>query len=265
MTHNQEQSVYYVPGAIILAGVIIAGAVYFSNKGSGEPVAQKANTPAKTTVSAGIPSKILESEHVLGNLNAPVTIIEYSDTECPFCKRHQTSMNTLMDTYGKDGKVAWVYRHFPLDALHSKARKEAEATECAAELGGNTKFWAMINAIYTNTPGNNGLDAAQLPIFAKQVGLDVSKFNTCLSSGKMAATVDAQAKDGAKAGARGTPYSVMMLKNTLSKSQESAVTSFVTQSGLTANVTISSDKNRIVLNGALPLAAITGIIDAIEK
>lgn len=264
MTQKQDQSVYYVPGAILLAGFIIAGAIYFTQKGDSPSVVNKPNTPAKTNT-AGAPAPISADEHILGNPNADVVIIEYSDTECPFCKRHQTTMNNIIDAYGKDGQVAWVYRHFPLDALHSKARKEAEATECVNELGGNTAFWKMLNTIYTKTPGNNGLDAAQLPIFAKEAGVDVTKFNTCLSSGKYASKVEEQYQDGIKAGARGTPYGVVVLKSALSKTAESKISNFIAQRGLGDNVSISSDKKRIVVSGALPETVLKTIIDSIIK
>ncbi|MCI0542492.1 thioredoxin domain-containing protein [bacterium] len=97
-------------------------------------------------------------EHILGNPNAEIFIIEYSDLECPFCKRFHETMKQAMEQYGKDGQVAWVYRHFPLDAIHNKARKEAEATECAGELGGNDMFWKYTNKLMEITPSNNQLD-----------------------------------------------------------------------------------------------------------
>jgi protein-disulfide isomerase len=105
---------------------------------------------------------VTEKDHITGNPQADVVLIEYSDTECPFCKRFHETMIQVMAEYGASGKVAWVYRHFPLDALHSKARHEAEATECATELGGNEKFWAYLNKLEEITPSNNGLDASLL-------------------------------------------------------------------------------------------------------
>lgn len=110
-------------------------------------------------------------DHVLGNPNADVLIIEYSDTECPFCKQFHETMHQVMDQYGKDGKVAWVYRHSPIDQLHPKARKEAEALECANEQGGNDAFWKYADKLFEITPSNNGLDAAQLPVIAAMIGL----------------------------------------------------------------------------------------------
>ena len=118
-----------------------------------------------------------------------------------------------MEEYGKDGKVAWIYRHFPIDSLHSKARKEAEATECANELGGVEKFWEYTNTLYEITNSNDSLDPAELPKIAKTVGLDVKAFNTCLSSGKYADKVEADYQDAVKAGGRGTPNSILVTKD----------------------------------------------------
>ncbi|MEK7118005.1 MAG: thioredoxin domain-containing protein [Patescibacteria group bacterium] len=110
-------------------------------------------------------------DHVLGNTNADVLMVEYSDPECPFCKRFHETMHQVVDHYGKNGNVAWVYRHYPIDQLHSKARKEAEAMECASEQGGNDAFWKYADKLFEVTPSNNGLDAAQLPVIAAMVGL----------------------------------------------------------------------------------------------
>ena len=107
-----------------------------------------------------------------------------------------------MAEYGKDGKVAWVFRHFPLwkpnpggRALHPRAEKEAQATECANELGGNAKFWEYVNKLFEITPSNNGLDPAELPKIAKLVGLNETAFNTCLESNKYAVEVEKDSSD----------------------------------------------------------------------
>jgi protein-disulfide isomerase len=122
-------------------------------------------------------------------------------------------MNSIVDTYGKDGKVAWVYRHFPIsygdNPLHKNAAKEAEATECAAELGGSDMFWKYLDEIYATTPSNDGLDLSQLPEIAVKVGLDKAKFQTCLDSGKYAAKVKESYDESLKAGAQGTPYTII--------------------------------------------------------
>lgn len=113
-----------------------------------------------------------------------------------------------MSKYGD--KVSWVYRHFPIDSLHTKARKEAEATECANKLGGNDAFWKYLDMIFESTPSNDGLDTALLPIFAERIGLNVSDFNQCLSSGEFADKVQADFESGVRAGVTGTPFSVII-------------------------------------------------------
>lgn len=198
-----------VPFAIVVAGGLIAGALYFSNVKTANLV--KEDKPAEVKVSD--PRKVTSEDHILGNPDAKLVLVEYSDTECPYCKQFHATLIKLMAEYGSDGRLAWVYRHFPIDQLHPKARKEAEALECANELGGVTKFWEYTNMVYDNTPGNNGLDAANLPIYAKAVGLDVTAFNTCLTSGKYAAKVEADYQDAVKSGGRGTPHSIILTKS----------------------------------------------------
>src|SRR3990167_1785339 len=161
---------YAVPGAIIIAGALIAGAVYFSFGKTPVPspsIGNKVEDVGSFEQMAAISAR----DHIRGNPDAPVKIVEYSDSECPFCKRFHDTMKQVMDTYGKTGKVAWVYRNFPLDQLHSKARNEATAIECAGELGGNDKFWAYADRLYEVTPSNNGLDPMELHNIAQYVGL----------------------------------------------------------------------------------------------
>ena len=119
-------------------------------------------------------------------------------------------MKEVMDEYGKDGKVAWVYRHFPLDQLHSKARKEAVALECANEQGGNDKFWSYADRLYEVTPANNGLDPAELPKIAQYVGLDAVKFNTCLGSTKYDKHIEDEVQNAQVTGGNGTPWSIVV-------------------------------------------------------
>lgn len=194
---------YAIPFAIVIAGLAIASAIYF-----GEGKSQ--TIPNNGKQGNGVVDPVTSSDHILGNPNAKIVIVEYSDTECPFCKSFHPTMKQIMNEYGKDGKVAWVYRHFPLP-FHTKAPKEAEATECANKLGGNTKFWEYLNTVFEVSPGNNQLDPAELPKIAKTVGLDVDAFNTCLTSGEMKKIVDADLVSGQKAGVSGTPYSIVLV------------------------------------------------------
>lgn len=122
-------------------------------------------------------------------------------------------MKQVAAEYSASGKVAWVYRNFPLDSLHPKARKEAEATECANELGGNDKYWSYLDRLFEVTPSNNNLNPAELPNIARYVGLDVQKFNTCLASGKFAQHIEADVQNAAATGGNGTPWSIVVAQN----------------------------------------------------
>ena len=197
--------------AIIITGVIIAGAIIFVGNKQPQPVVQGTQPPQPDTAALEQMKPITAEDHIRGDINAPVKIVECSDTECPFCKRFHNTMKQVVAEYGS--QVAWVYRHFPLDSLHEKARKEAEATECAAELGGNEKFWAYLDRLMEVTPSNDGLDSAELPKIAAYVGLDVTQFNTCLSSGKYVQKIEEHVQDAMATGGQGTPWSIVVGKD----------------------------------------------------
>lgn len=244
---DKKEELLTVPKAIVLAGILIGGALFITqNDGStvnrNPAAAQKEALPQADITTIGM-RKVSPDEHILGNPNADIVIVEYSDLECPFCKVFHKTMNAIMDDYGKTGKVAWVYRHFPIDkpdasgrALHSKAGVEAEATECAAELGGNAKFWEYTNRLFEITPANNGLDLGKLPEIAEYVGLDVNAFKKCLESGKFDAKVELDYEDGLAVGVNGTPHSILIYRKT-------------------------GDQYRI--NGAQPYPALKSMIDAL--
>lgn len=199
-----------IPLAIVFAGILIAGAVLYTGREGNNGVAKQVVVEGDSTLDAIRPVGV--EDHIRGNPNAEVFVIEYSDTECPFCKQFHKTMKQVVDEYGDKGKVAWVYRHFPLDQLHSKARNEAVALECANELGGNEAFWKYTDRIYEITPANNGLDPTKLPIIAEFVGLDVQKFNTCLASSKYNKKIEDDLLNANLIGGKGTPWSVVVHK-----------------------------------------------------
>lgn len=216
-THKRRDDLS-IPVAIVVAGILVGGAIIFSDKNGPTPEPIKDAVPSRQQAGADMEEVLLSElalrtdDHVLGNPNANVLIIEYSDPECPFCKKFHETMHQVMDQYGKSGDVAWVYRHFPLDLIHPRARKEGEAQECANELGGNDAFWKFTDKMFDITPSNNGLDPAELPRIASLIGLDVAKFNTCLASGKYADRVDRDFTSGVEVGVKGTPYSIVWNK-----------------------------------------------------
>ncbi len=131
-----------------------------------------------------------------GPANAKVTIVEFSDFQCPYCAHGRQTIDQVMKAY--DGKVRVVFRDFPL-SFHEHAEKAAEAGQCANEQG---KFWEMHDWMFDN---QGSLTLEGLQGAAQKLGLDSAKFNACLSSGKFASTVAANQKAGEAAGVRGTP------------------------------------------------------------
>ena len=197
-----------VPIAIVIAGGLIAAALYFTSSSKGAALPADTETAGVTEEIRGVQS----DDHILGNPNAEIVIVEYSDTECPFCKQFHNTMHQIIDKYGADGDVAWVYRHFPLTQLHPNAAKEAEALECAAELGGNDGFWKYTDKIYEVTPSNNELALTQLPEIAEELEFDRAAFEECLDSGRHAARVQSDFDEVIAAGGRGTPHSIILIE-----------------------------------------------------
>ena len=148
------------------------------------------------------------SDHIYGNPSAEVSLIEYSDYECPFCKTFHPTAHQMVAEF--DGKVNWVYRHFPLEFHNPGAQKQAEAAECAGELGGNEAFWRYSDLIYERTESNgNGFPVSDLVPLAVEIGLNKSEFTTCFDSERYRDRVKDDYADGARAGVSGTPGNIL--------------------------------------------------------
>lgn len=203
---------FYIPLSIIIAGAFIALSITSAfNVFKGIEIAQ-APTGGQGAPTAQAPAGKLaplsENDHIIGNKDAKVLLVEYSDLECPFCKKYHETLKQVAAQYGD--KIGWIYRHFPIDQLHSRSQKESEATECAFDQGGDSAFWKYTDRIFEVTESNNKLDPAELPKIAAFVGLDVTAFNDCLSSGKNTAKVKAQLQGGVDAGIRSTPSTFLV-------------------------------------------------------
>jgi protein-disulfide isomerase len=136
----------------------------------------------------------------LGRADAPVTIVEFSDYQCPFCQRFfATTLPALKAEYIATGKVRYVFRDYPIDQIHPHARKAAEAAHCAGDQG---RFWEMHDVLFQNS---TALAGPRLVDHARAVGLDTATFSECVSSGRHAARVEQGARDAAAAGVQGTP------------------------------------------------------------
>src|SRR3990167_9335229 len=199
-----------VINAIIVVGFIIVGVILL--RGTKAPTTENkpiVNNNDYTSLVALQGGMISLDDHITGNPNAELVIIEYSDLECPFCRIFHATMHQVIET---NQNVAWIYRHYPIPQLHPKAFHEAEATECAWEQGGDDAFWKYVDRIFEITPSNNRLEESELPKIAEYIGLDLGSFNTCLSNGKFKAKVQADIDDGVKAGVSRTPSSFIMQK-----------------------------------------------------
>lgn len=206
----------------------------FGNSNTNKTVTANVNSNTNAAATQVTVGAITSDDHIRGDLEtAKVVLVEYSDLECPYCKQFHTTLQQVYDDYG--GDVAWVYRQFPLESLHPKAPREAEAAECAGDLGGNDGFWAFIDKVYEVTPSNNGLLDTQLPEIAVEIGLDETAFTDCLDSGKYTDTVNAQYQDAVNAGGNGTPYSVVVAK----------------------------DGTTVPINGAQPITSVKSTIDSL--
>lgn len=196
------------------------------------PTPQQPPQPASTDTLPKIDPK---KDHIRGDFSkATVAVVEYSDFECPFCKRVHPTYQQIMDAYPDD--VVWVYRHFPLN-FHANAQKEAEASECANELGGNDAFWKYTDAIFEKTTSNGtGFPLENLVPLAKELGLNESKFKSCLDGGTYAKHVQDDMSGGSAAGVNGTPGNIV--------------------------VNLKTDENRVI-SGAVPFAIFKTAIDAL--
>ena len=154
-----------------------------------------------------------EQDHIYGNPDATISLIEYSDFECPFCKRFHPTAKQVVEAY--KGQVNWVYRHFPLAFHKPLAQKEAEAAECANELGGNDAFWTYSDLLYERTTSNGkGLPIESLVPMAEELGLDKGKFQECLDSGRYTEPVQEHFREGTESGVTGTPGNILLNNQT---------------------------------------------------
>ncbi len=198
-----------VSTSILIAAVIISMAILYSKSGpasEGAAITGKPNLAATDEQLGGLNQVSTDDDPVLGDKNAPLTIVEFSDYECPFCKRSfEQVLPELTKNYIDTGKLKLVFRDFPL-SFHVNAYKEAEAAECARSQGGDDIYFKFHDQIFTQTASNGtGLALTQLPVIAKNLGLNVSQFQQCLDSDKFKDEVLKDVADGTAAGASGTP------------------------------------------------------------
>ena len=191
--------------SLFLSVLTFATSVIVVNNLGGLAAVAPPSVPSGVTRPTAVPSageKVDVSEDddaFLGDKNAPVTIIEFSDFECPFCARfYKQTLPQLQRAYIDTGKVKLVYRDFPL-SFHPNAQKAAEAAECVREQGGDEAYFKMHDAIFENQPS---LSESNLKVWAQDLGYDI---DSCLDSDKFRSEVQKDFADGQAAGISGTP------------------------------------------------------------
>ncbi|MFH1235621.1 MAG: DsbA family protein [Parcubacteria group bacterium] len=185
------------------------GTIGAKNTNTGKVAGTTVNTaaPTNTAPTVGAPTAaptvvdvpIRDDDFIRGGENAKVTLVEYSDFQCPFCEQVVPTLQKVLETYGDD--VRLIYRHFPLTSLHPLAQKAAEASECAAEQG---KFWELHDKLFEmNASGT--LSIENFKSAAGSLGLNQSQFDSCLDSGKYQSKVQNDTTQGTQYGVQGTP------------------------------------------------------------
>ncbi len=192
-----------LPGAIILAGVIIAISVYMVRVNNLPPV------PAPD-ISALRP--VSPDEHVVGNPTGGIVIITYSDLDCAYCKQFERTMSQIMTDYGAGGKVAWVFRHLPLVSAHANSGLHAEASECVAALAGEDAFWRFIDLMHSSAPGTNEFNPNAYIALLPQVDVEDAAFEACMSEGRYVKKVESDLTNALDIGAIAAPYSVVVVE-----------------------------------------------------
>ena len=165
-------------------------------------------TPQATAQATTQPIMVsLDDDPIRGEPNAPITIVEFSDFQCPFCARfHSNTWPQLEQNYISTGKVNFVYRDFPIQSIHPNAIPAALASECADEQG---KFWEYHDKLFENQRGWQGLDfqtgVSTFKEYAQELDLNMEEFNSCLDSEKYAQEINKDYQDGREYGVTGTP------------------------------------------------------------
>lgn len=193
---------WFLPAVIILAGALVAFAVYAYR------------TEALPVIGLGKPELIrpvTPLDRMLGNPEAPVKLVVYADIDSEYSKQFQATMQQLMSEYAAGGKVAWVYRHFPLLDQHAGAASHAEAAECAGFLGDDDAFWRFIDALQSAAPGETEFPITGYPAIAAGLGLPQAEFETCLTNGRFTKKVYDDSTNAIATGAEGAPYTVVVI------------------------------------------------------
>jgi protein-disulfide isomerase len=212
---NNNFTILLLVGISFIAGFGI-GVLYERAEGvGGSRVAQEAPTqapnapaepsgPSEATL-AQVP-EVTEDDWIRGDEDAPITLIEYSDYDCPFCGRFHDTMKEILAE--NEGQVRWVYRHFPLDNIHPDAREVAAAAECVGREQGEEAFWNFTDAYFANQGEITAATVAQFA--ADEVGANAATIESCMEEASIQQKVEDDTQGGSTAGVTGTPGTILV-------------------------------------------------------
>lgn len=239
MKTKTETKQLSTPVAILIAGVLIAAAVLVSSRFQDQTPTHIGENPVvinEEQVKEDLLDRVNEitaEDHIRGSQNPKVTIVEYSDFDCPFCSRFHGTMQRVIENYGQD--VAWVYRHFPLDS-HPDAGPKAMATECVANQLGSDGFWKASDLVFSGDVQSKHSDlGGQLSYIGESLGVDMGIYQTCIDNLSTKDKVNKDLANAVETGGRGTPWSILILE----------------------------DGTKIPLNGAQPYEAISALVESV--
>ena len=194
--------------AILFIIVLFNGGSFGGGGGNVAVQPTSSGNTAGTTGNIKVP--IEDNDPVLGDPDAGISIVEFSDFQCPFCARAHTGALAEFRTTDvfKNGEVNLIYKHFPLNSIHPFAQKAGEASECANRQG---NFWEYHDTLFAN---QQALDTPSLKQYASQIGLDTAAFNSCLDGGEASSEVTKETSQATAAGGRGTPFFVVVNRDT---------------------------------------------------
>ena len=193
--------------ALLFVVSLFMGGISFPG-GSGNTVGSggSGNVAPSAQDAINVKALIEDNDPVLGDPDAGISIVEFSDFQCPFCGRaHTGALADLKNSdYFKNGEVNLVYKQFPLNSIHPYAQKAGEASLCAQD---QDSFWKYHDTLFAN---QGSLDVASLKTYATQLGLNAGEFNNCLDSGDYASEVSKETAQATASGGRGTPFFVVV-------------------------------------------------------
>lgn len=221
-----------IPIAIIVGFAMIALAIFFTNRNTDTVAPIAINSDDAGLIAEGVPRPVDETDNILGNPNAPILMVEYSDYDCQFCKAYHQTMHQIMDEYGVSGQIAWAYRQFPLKQIHPNSPKISEAALCVDDIAGNTAFWTFSDLVFNDRDIDEFTNVTKLQSYAEEAGVSNEDYVACMNSGRMQEKVTASITDGFNSGARSTPYTVLIVGN-----------------------------QQVVISGAQPYSTVKGIVE----